>query len=135
MTPQKLLTVTLHHLQIDLGLSFKYLAVTSTKLRGGKKKDFVFSSMKKNPLFFFSQSRFLAARMDSSVFLLSARQRPFSLFTNLPPFLPHQTLGDSEAAAFSLPGDVDSNWLSNNNKKKKKCLKLVQAIHAAIIRL
>lgn len=119
MTPQKLLTVTLHHLQIDLVLSFKYLAVTSTKLRGGEKKDFVFSSMKKI-LFFLSQSRFLAAQMDSSVFLLSARQRPFSLFTNLPPFLPHQTLGDSEAAAFSLPGDVDSNWLSNNNKKRKR---------------
>lgn len=57
MTPQKLLTVTLHHLQIDLVLSFKYLAVISTKLRGGKKKkDFVFSSMKTNPLFFLLQS-------------------------------------------------------------------------------
>lgn len=54
MTPQKLLPVTLHHLQIDLVLSFKYLAVISTKLRGGKKKkDFVFSSVKTNPLFFY----------------------------------------------------------------------------------
>lgn len=62
---------------------------------GSEKKSLFF-------FFFYYDYDFFAALMASGVFLLSAPQRTFSLFTNLPPLLPRQTLGDSEEAASPL---------------------------------